>query len=75
MLKEIPVPDAPTRDEIALLARMAGLTLPDAYFDQLVSAYGNVRELIDTLPSSRPRGDEPAHVFVPEKFLPEGQSS
>ena len=65
--------EAPSREEVALLARMAGLSLPDVYFDQLVAAYGNVRELIDTLPRNRPRGDEPAHVFVPEKFLPEGQ--
>ena len=62
---------APTREEVAQLARLAGLDLPEAYFAELVSAYGNVRELIDTLPHNRPRGDEPAHVFVPEKFLPE----
>ncbi len=66
------MPEAPSRDEIALLARIAGLDLPDEYFDQLVSAYANVRELIDSLPRDRPRGDEPAHVFVPGKFLAEG---
>jgi hypothetical protein len=70
---EMPMSEAPTREEVVLLAHLAGLHLPDAYLDQLVSAYGNVRELIDTLPHGRPRGDEPAHVFVPEKFLPEGR--
>jgi hypothetical protein len=67
------MPDAPTREEVATLARQAGLDLPEAYFDELVAAYGNVRRMIDALPHNRPRGDEPAHVFVPEKFLPEGQ--
>jgi len=64
------MPEAPTREEVALLARHAGMNLPEAYFAQLVAAYRNVRELIDMLPHNRPRGDEPAHVFVPEKFLP-----
>ena len=64
---------APTREDVALLARQAGLDLPEAYFEQLVSAYANVRVLIDTLPHNRARGDEPAHVFVPEKFLSGGK--
>lgn len=62
------MPVAPTREDVALLAKQAGLDLPDAYFAQLVSAYANVRTLIDTLPDNRPRGDEPAHVFVPMQF-------
>ena len=60
----------PTRDEIVLLARHAGLDLPPAYFDELVDAYANVRRMAARLPSNRPRGDEPAHVFTPTKFLP-----
>lgn len=60
----------PTDDEIILLARQAGLDLPPAYFQELVDAYGNVRRMIDRIPTGRPRGDEPAHVFVPTKFLP-----
>ncbi|WP_428487798.1 hypothetical protein [Rhodopila sp.] len=67
------MPSAPTRDEVAALARQAGLDLPDAYLEQLVGAYGNVRRMIDAIPHNRPRGDEPAHVFVPETFLPEGR--
>lgn len=60
-------------DEIVLLARQAGLDLPAAYLQELIDAYGNVRQMIDRIPTGRPRGDEPAHVFVPTKFLPAGQ--
>lgn len=60
----------PSREQILLLAAQAGLSLPDAYTDELVTAYANVRRMIDRLPGNRPRGDEPAHVFVPTKFLP-----
>ena len=64
---------APTPEEIKILAQRAGLDLPPEYFAELVSAYGNVRRMIDQLPANRPRGDEPAHVFVPKRFLPEGE--
>jgi hypothetical protein len=60
---------SPSDDEILLLARQAGLELPPAYFQELKEAYGNVRRMIDRIPTGRPRGDEPAHVFVPTKFL------
>lgn len=63
----------PTPEEIAILAKRAGLDLPPAYFAQLVSAYGNVRRMIAQLPTNRPRGDEPAHVFAPTHFLPQGK--
>jgi hypothetical protein len=58
----------PTPETVAILAKQAGLDLPVAYFQELVAAYTNVRHMIDSLPSSRPRGDEPAHVFVPNHF-------
>ena len=64
---------APTPEEIKILAQRAGLDLPPNYFAQLVSAYGNVRRMIDQLPTNRPRGDEPAHVFVASHFLPEAK--
>jgi hypothetical protein len=63
----------PTKEEIVLLARQAGLNLPEAYFEELASAYANVRRMIDRVPTGRPRGDEPAHVFSPAKFLPAGK--
>jgi hypothetical protein len=62
----------PTNDEIVLLARQAGLDLPAQYLPELIEAYGNVRRMIDRIPTGRPRGDEPAHVFVPTKFMPAG---
>jgi hypothetical protein len=61
----------PTVDEIFLLARHAGLDLEQKYLEELVSAYGYVRAMVDRLPKARPRGDEPAHSFVPTRFLPE----
>ncbi len=60
--------ETPSEDEIVLLARQAGLNLPAEFLPELISAYGNVRRMIDRLPTGRPRGDEPAHVFVPTKF-------
>ena len=65
--------DKPTQDEIVLLARQAGLNLPAEYLPELIEAYGNVRRMIDRIPTGRPRGDEPAHVFVPSKFMPSGK--
>lgn len=62
---------SPTPEMVAVLAERAGLDLPDAYFQELVSAYSNIRRMIDDLPVNRPRGDEPAHIFVPTHFRPE----
>ena len=64
--------EKPTEDEIVLLARQAGLNLPPEYLPELIEAYGNVRRMIDRIPTGRPRGDEPAQVFVPAKFMPAG---
>ena len=63
----------PSDDEIVLLARQAGLNLPAEYLPELIEAYGHVRRMIDRLPTGRPRGDEPAHTFVPGKFQSAGQ--
>ena len=62
--------DTPSQDEIVHLARQAGLDLPAAYLQELVEAYGHVRAMVERLPAGRPHGDEPAHLFVPQKFLP-----
>ena len=62
--------DTPSQEEIVCLARQAGLDLPPAYLDELVEAYGHVWAMIGRLPAGRPHGDEPAHTFVPAKFLP-----
>ncbi len=67
------MPQPPTPELVALLAEQAKLDLPEAYLKELVAAYTNVRIMIDGLPTNRPRGDEPAHVFVPTHFRPEGK--
>ena len=74
MADDRPTPDvtplAASRDDILLMARLAGLDLPAAYQDELVEAYGYVRAMAALLPADRPRADEPAHVFDPTRFLP-----
>jgi hypothetical protein len=67
------MPQPPTPETVTLLAQEAGLVLPDAYLPELLAAYTNVRRMIDSLPTNRPRGDEPAHVFMPTHFRPEGK--
>jgi hypothetical protein len=67
------MPQSPSSEMVALLAKQAGLDLPEAYFEELLGAYTNVRRMIDAIPVNRPRGDEPAHIFVPTRFRPEGQ--
>jgi hypothetical protein len=56
------------RDDILLMARLAGLHLPASYEAELVEAYAHVRRLVALLPQSRSRADEPAHIFDPSRF-------
>jgi hypothetical protein len=65
-----PVPDNMplNHNDILVLARLADLHLPAAYQDELVEAYGHIHSLVACLPRSRPRGDEPAHIFNPLGF-------
>lgn len=65
----------PDRAAILAAARLAGLDLPPAYEDELIEAYGHVRRLVRLLPHDRARGDEPAHVFDPARFLPPDPAS
>ena len=65
--------ETPSKDDIVLLARLAGLDLSAEYLPDLIDAYGHVRHMIDRIPAGRPRGDEPAHIFVPEKFKATGE--
>jgi hypothetical protein len=59
-----------TREEIAVMARVAGLNLSPEHFDELVDAYGNLEPMLRRLRRGRDRADEPAHVFDPRKFMP-----
>ena len=63
------MPAAPgTREEIAVLARRAGLDLSAEHFSQLVDAYGHLERMLGRIRRARSYADEPAHVFVPIKF-------
>lgn len=57
-------------EEIAVLARIAGLDLPPQYMDELVAAYRNVEPMLLRIRQGRDRADEPAHAFDPRKFMP-----
>ena len=61
-----------TREEVAVLARQAGLdTLPEPYFEELLSAYRHLQRMTARISRDRPRSDEPAHVFVAAIFARE----
>jgi hypothetical protein len=61
-----------TREEIAVLAKTAGLDLPAEYFDELVEAYRNIEPMLLRVRRGRDRADEPAHTYDPRKFMPRG---
>ena len=60
----------PTDEDIKRLAQQAGLDLPAEFMPELIEAYGHVRQMVERLSTPRPRGDEPAHVFVASAFKP-----
>lgn len=57
-----------TREDILVLARQAGLDLPEAYREELYSAWQHVQRMTARIRKDRPHADEPAHVFVPATF-------
>ena len=59
-----------TDEDVERLARQAGLDLPAEFMPELIEAYGHVRQMVERLSAPRPRGDEPAHVFVARAFKP-----
>jgi hypothetical protein len=63
-------PEPATREEIAVLARRAGLQLSAEHFDQLCGAYEHLERMLGRIRRSRSYADEPAHVFTPTKFIP-----
>ena len=65
----MPIPPA-TREDIAVLARNAGLDLSDEHFEELVQSYGVVEPMLRRIRNGRDRADEPAHTFDPRKFMP-----
>lgn len=59
-----------TVEEIAAMAKIAGLNLSPKYFDELVAAYRNIEPMLWRIRTGRARADEPAHAFDPRKFMP-----
>lgn len=59
-----------TVDEIAAMAKIAGLKLSPQHFDELVAAYRNIEPMLWRIRTGRARADEPAHAFDPRKFMP-----
>ncbi|WP_432289526.1 hypothetical protein SLT36_30915 (plasmid) [Aminobacter sp. BA135] len=58
-------------EEIAALAKHAGLDLSASQLEELVTTFGAVIEpMLQRLRRNRCRFDEPAHVFDPRKFMP-----
>ena len=64
-----------TRDEIAAMARTAGLDLAPEHLDELVDAYGHLEPMLMRLRRGRDRSEEPAHVFDPRRFSPTGSEA
>jgi hypothetical protein len=62
----------PSDEDIAVLARHAGLDLAPAYFAELADAYRHVAPMLARLRRGRPHGDEPAQIFVADRFGPLG---
>lgn len=59
-----------TPEEIAVIAKVAGLELEPKYSNELVEAYRNIEPMLWRIRQGRNRSDEPAHTFDPRKFLP-----
>lgn len=60
-LKRLP-PSSP--EEVRLMARAAGLDLPDQLMDELCKSYPAFEAMVRRLPRARNRFDEPAHHVV-----------
>jgi hypothetical protein len=56
-----------SREELAVMAKRAGLDLSPEHFDQLCDAWKHVEQMIARIPRDRPRLDEPAQTFAPWK--------
>jgi hypothetical protein len=63
-----------SREDILTITRMAGLTLSDQQFEDLVAGYRLYEPVLARLPRDEPFSAEPAHVFDPRSHMPEGGS-
>ena len=62
-----------TPEEIRVMARRAGLDLPDELMRQFIEAWPTYEAMTRRIPRSRPYADEPAHIFRPTRFADRGQ--
>lgn len=63
-----------SREEIAVLARFAGLELKKEHFDDLVESFRTIEPVLQRLPRRREAVDEPGHIFDPRRFMPKGNA-
>lgn len=59
-------------EDIRAMTRMAGHELTEQQFDDLVTAYRLYEPVLARLPRDLPPSAEPAHIFDPRTFMPEG---
>ena len=61
-----------SREDIRTITRLAGLDLTDQQFEDLVAAYRLYEPVLARLPRDLPYSVDPAHLFDPRSFMPEG---
>lgn len=64
--------EAKTREDVLQMARWAGLDLPPKFHGDLMAAHAKLEGMLSRMKRERERGAEPAHVFLPERFMPQG---
>lgn len=62
--------NAATREEVAFLAKRAGLDLSPEHLDDLVEAYRRLEPMLEALRRDRDPSIEPACGFDPRRFMP-----
>ena len=58
-----------TPDDIRLLLRRAGLSLPEELLTQFIAAWPAYEAMVRRIPRSRSYAEEPAHSFRPSRFF------
>jgi hypothetical protein len=62
-----------TPEEIRVMARKAGLNLPDELMRQFIEAWPAYEAMTRRIPRGRSYAEEPAHIFRPARFSNRGQ--
>jgi len=57
-----------TPEEIRVMARKAGLDLPDELMQQFIAAWPAYEAMIRRIPRRRSYAEEPAHTFRPARM-------